>query len=186
MNTALKSYNPIIKPDILAALQREGVILRQKGRAFWASCPLHSEKTPSFKVDPERQTFYCFGCRRHGDVIAFVMERHGLTFREALTYLGIENSRIDYVQVRKNKERRALIGSFRAWEKERRDELATLLRACRQVIASRKPPLSETELEALALLQGEIDYLEYLYDILCNRDDRDKYELFKEELGYGE
>lgn len=181
MNVA---FNQIIKPDILTAIQREGIILRQRGRAFWALCPLHSEKTPSFKVDPDRQTFYCFGCHRHGDVITFVMERHGLSFREALTYLGIESGHVDHAQVIKKKERLTLIHSFRVWEKERRDELADIIQICRQAMVSRKPPLSKTDLEAIAMLQAEVDYLEYLYDILCNRDDRDKYELFKEELGY--
>ncbi len=181
MNTA---FNQIIKPDILAILQSEGVVFRKRGRAFWALCPLHSEKTPSFKVDTERQTFYCFGCRRHGDVITFVMEQHGISFRETLSYLGIEVSRVDKAVVAKRKKRRALIHAFRDWEKKRGDELAEILRACRQVIASKEPPLDEPDLEPLAFLQGEVDYLEYLYNILSYGDDKDKYELFKEELGY--
>jgi hypothetical protein len=185
MNTALKSFDQITKPDILATLEQEGVILRQRGSSFWALCPLHSEKTPSFKVNHERQTFYCFGCHRHGDVITFVMEQHGLSFRDALTYLGIESGRIDQALIAKRRERQALTHAFRAWERERRDELADILRICHQAIVSKKPPIAEPEIEALAMLQGEIDYIEYLYDILCNRGDRDKYELFKEEMGYG-
>lgn len=182
MNVAFNQQ--ITKPDILATLEQEGVILRQRGRSFWALCPLHSEKTPSFKVNHERQTFHCFGCNRHGDVITFVMERHDLSFRDALTYLGIESVRIDQTLVAKRRERQALTHAFRAWERERRDELADILRTCRQDIVSKTLPLSEPEIEALAMLQEEIDYIEYLYDILCDRDDKDKYELFREEMSY--
>ena len=108
------------------------------------------------------------------------MERHGFSFREALSYLGIENGHVDHVHVAESKKRRALIEAFRAWEKAKRDDLAEVLRTCRQVVASKKPPLSEPELETLAFLQGEADYLEYLYDVLCGRDDSEKYEFFKE------
>lgn len=186
MGTSAFKISSIDKPDIVKALEREGVVLLQRGNVFWASCPLHNESTPSFKVDPGRQTFYCFGCHRHGDVITFVRERHGLSFKEAVKYLGMETNVPEPALIAEARERRELILAFRTWEKAKRDELAALLRACRQVIASKKPLSSEPEIEALALLQGEVDYAEYIYDILCGRDDRDKYELFEEEFGYGE
>ena len=62
--------------------------LKKRGRAFWACCPFHSEKTPSFSVSPERQTFHCFGCGKGGDVITFIMEAEHLEFREALERLA--------------------------------------------------------------------------------------------------
>lgn len=59
--------------------------LKKSGRTFKACCPFHSEKTPSFVVDPERQTWHCFGaCSTGGDVIEFVRRREGLDFKEAL------------------------------------------------------------------------------------------------------
>ena len=42
------------------------VTLTPKGRYLWACCPFHSEKTPSFKVDVELGTYYCFGCHKGG------------------------------------------------------------------------------------------------------------------------
>lgn len=66
----------------------ESVQLRRAGRSFRGLCPFHSEKTPSFFVSSERQTYHCFGCGRGGDLFSFVMEREGMTFPEALAMLA--------------------------------------------------------------------------------------------------
>ncbi len=58
------------------------------GGRFKALCPFHREKTPSFHVNRERQTFYCFGCQKGGDVLTFLQEIDGVTFREALEQLA--------------------------------------------------------------------------------------------------
>ncbi|MEX1023014.1 MAG: DNA primase, partial [Dehalococcoidia bacterium] len=59
--------------------------LKKSGRTFKACCPFHNERTPSFVVDPERQTWHCFGaCSTGGDVIEFVRRREGFDFKEAL------------------------------------------------------------------------------------------------------
>jgi len=57
------------------------------GRAV-GRCPFHQEKTPSFSVNRERQIFYCFGCGKGGDAIAFLREYEGLSFMEALRQLA--------------------------------------------------------------------------------------------------
>ncbi|MFQ5657350.1 MAG: DNA primase [Candidatus Methylomirabilales bacterium] len=62
--------------------------LKQTGKYFRALCPFHSEKTPSFTVNPERQIFYCFGCGEGGDVFRFLMRREGFTFPEAVRHLA--------------------------------------------------------------------------------------------------
>jgi DNA primase len=66
----------------------ETVQLRKTGRNFQGLCPFHSEKTPSFTVNPEKGIFYCFGCAAGGDVIAFVMKQGGLRFTEAVKLLA--------------------------------------------------------------------------------------------------
>jgi DNA primase len=64
------------------------VTLRKSGRNWMGLCPFHGERTPSFSVSREKGTYYCFGCKRGGDVIDFVMETERLTFAEAVERLA--------------------------------------------------------------------------------------------------
>ncbi|MFO7737957.1 MAG: DNA primase [Desulfatiglandaceae bacterium] len=64
------------------------VQLRKAGRNYVGLCPFHAEKAPSFSVNPERQTFHCFGCKKGGDIFSFWMEYHSTTFPEAIRDLA--------------------------------------------------------------------------------------------------
>lgn len=64
------------------------VQLKKAGANFWACCPFHSEKTPSFSVSPSKQFYHCFGCGRTGSAISFLMDYSGLTYPEAVEELA--------------------------------------------------------------------------------------------------
>ena len=64
------------------------VRLKQRGQNFIGLCPFHSEKTPSFNVNPARQIYHCFGCGKGGDAFKFLMEHEHMGFFEAITVLA--------------------------------------------------------------------------------------------------
>ena len=64
------------------------VQLRHRGRTHTGLCPFHSEKTPSFVVYPETQSYYCFGCGAGGDVITFIRTMNNLGYVEAVKFLA--------------------------------------------------------------------------------------------------
>ena len=64
------------------------VQLTRKGSNLFGLCPFHSEKTGSFSVSPDKQIYYCFGCKRGGGVINFIMEEENLSFPDAVRFLA--------------------------------------------------------------------------------------------------
>ena len=62
--------------------------LKKKGTNYWACCPFHNEKTPSFSVSPSKGIYKCFGCGKGGNSVNFVMEIGGLSYPEALKELA--------------------------------------------------------------------------------------------------
>lgn len=77
----------------------EYVPLRKNGKNHIGLCPFHSEKTPSFTVNHEKQIFYCFGCATGGNVFTFLMKQENLSFPEAVRTVakrvGIDLSMLD-------------------------------------------------------------------------------------------
>jgi DNA primase len=66
----------------------ECVSLKKAGANMKGLCPFHGEKTPSFMVNPARQSFHCFGCGEGGDVLSFMMKYYNLTFPETIKQLA--------------------------------------------------------------------------------------------------
>jgi len=73
--------------DIVSVIG-EHVQLKRSGASLKGLCPFHAEKTPSFIVNPARQSFHCFGCGEGGDVFTFMMRYHNMTFPEAVKELA--------------------------------------------------------------------------------------------------
>jgi len=72
----------------LLVLVGSAVKLRKQGSAHVGLCPFHAERSPSFQVVANRGFYHCFGCGKHGDAFAWLMEREGMTFPEALEQLA--------------------------------------------------------------------------------------------------
>lgn len=86
-------FNQSAKEEIKRAADIVEIIgqvvqLRKAGKNYVGLCPFHAEKDPSFTVNPERQTFHCFGCKKGGDIFSFWMEYHSSSFPEALRDLA--------------------------------------------------------------------------------------------------
>lgn len=61
--------------------------LRVRGRTYSTLCPFHNERTPSFFIYPESNTYHCFGCGVHGDVISLAQHLYNISFKEAVLRL---------------------------------------------------------------------------------------------------
>lgn len=162
------------KPDILTILENEGIELKQKGKHFWSLCPFHSEGYPSFIVDPERQTFYCFGCGAGGDVISFIMKFKSLDFKSALAYLGINGK--SYKPNPQELRKRQLIQQFKQWCNNYHNDLCQLIRTLQKAKVKIK---TVEDAEKLA----ELYHLEPLWlhrtEILQGNDESAKLELYR-------
>jgi len=82
------SVETVVERTDIVAVIGEYVSLQRAGSGYKGLCPFHNEKTPSFNVVPEKGLFYCFGCQKGGDVIAFLRELEGISFVEAVERLA--------------------------------------------------------------------------------------------------
>lgn len=129
-------------------------------------CPFHSERTPSLKLY-ENNTWYCFGCGAHGDVIDFVSKMEGKTFSETIRLLALELgigvsefSTTDYSNYLKNKRIKAHRAAQDEWIKKARFSISFLLRNARKIMSK-----GEQTDEFFTALQS-ISRLEYLSEAL--------------------
>ena len=100
------------------------VALQKSGRSFKAPCPFHTERTPSFIVNPERQSWHCFGaCSTGGDAFSFVMRHQNIEFGEALRILaqkaGVELSQASKQNSDKRSKLHAVNRLAASWYQER-------------------------------------------------------------------
>jgi DNA primase len=83
-----ESIEQILSATDIVDLIQSYVPLKRAGAQYRANCPFHNEKTPSFYVNPARQSFHCFGCGKGGDAISFVRDYENLPFMEAVQKLA--------------------------------------------------------------------------------------------------
>lgn len=103
-----------VKNDIVEVIS--GYLkMQKKGSNYWACCPFHNEKTPSFSVSGSKQMFHCFGCGVSGNVYTFIMKYENYSFPEAVKMLadraGVQLPEMEYneeTRRRENKRARLL------------------------------------------------------------------------------
>ncbi len=78
----------VVQATDIVDLISQYVPLKKQGARYFACCPFHNEKTPSFYVDPVKKLYYCFGCHAGGNVFHFVMEKENLNFPQAVEFLA--------------------------------------------------------------------------------------------------
>jgi len=143
----------------------ETVALKRAGSAYKGLCPFHTEKTPSFIVSPDRESWRCFGCGEGGDIFTFLMRRDGVDFREALSRLaekaGVELSARTAKDDRHRRRLREALEAAIAWYRE------VLLQA-RQAEPARRY-LDERGLTAETLECFAIGYAPNTWDALTRR-----------------
>ncbi|MFQ3577243.1 MAG: DNA primase, partial [Cytophagales bacterium] len=84
--------------------------LKRKGKDYWAPCPFHGEKTPSFSVAPQKGIYKCFGCGVSGDSVKFIMEIERISFIEAIKVLAKKyNIELEEIQVSEEKKEEATL-----------------------------------------------------------------------------
>lgn len=77
----------LARVDIVDVVERH-LSIKKGGANYFACCPFHGEKTPSFSISPSKQFYHCFGCGVHGNAISFLMEYSGLSFVDAVKELA--------------------------------------------------------------------------------------------------
>ena len=104
------------KVDLIKVVS-EHVRLTKRNKDFWGLCPFHQEDSPSFKVNPQMQSWYCFGCERSGDVFTFVELIEKTDKRGALTLLaeraGVELKKLSPEQKERSDSRRRLLAMLK-------------------------------------------------------------------------
>lgn len=102
-----KTIEAVRNLDIEDVLKSWGLEFRRRGSTMFASCPFHSEKTPSFSITPGRNLWYCHSCHRGGDGIKFYMEREGMDFLQAVEAIAKANNlHIEYTKEEQTDEQR--------------------------------------------------------------------------------
>jgi DNA primase len=155
----IKSKLPVV--DVVG----ETVVLKRAGSAYKGLCPFHAEKTPSFIVTPDRESWRCFGCGEGGDIFTFLMRRDGIDFREALSRLaekaGVELSAQTAKEDRHRRRLREALEAAIAWYRE------VLLQANQAEKA--RAYLDERGLTAETLERFGIGYAPTSWDALTRR-----------------
>lgn len=132
----IRALNPLS-----VELERYGIKADKKG---FARCPFHSEKTASFRVYPDN-TFHCFGCGAHGDVITFVMKMQNISFSDTCARLDGEVSYSEQRKINKIKREREKEAQKRVLATDEYFNALDLFEANETIIRDLRPTSAEAK-----------------------------------------
>jgi hypothetical protein len=179
MNRSEKNFRkePDTPAQLLASLAGQcGVELKPSGYGrLIGLCPFHNEKTPSFVIFPEGR-FYCFGCKEHGDAIDFVRKQQGLSYLQALNFLGRKRPDLSHeAQQQRNKNRQDKLKA-----KWRESDLAWTLSKLIRLANMGLKALTPENFEAYGEVVGGLADWERWHDILISGSREEKAGLMKD------
>jgi hypothetical protein len=168
----------ITKPSIIEVVSKR-VELRKVGKEHIGLCPFHADKHPSLYVNEEKGLYHCFSCSSSGDVIDFVMQLDGLSFRAAAESLGISSEFTPTPVVNTKKQKAAAM--LADWLNDSFSKVGSICRELSQEIgiASRipDPELStslECEWEILSDLHADLQNPLLAGEMLAAKDTIDR------------
>jgi DNA primase len=131
------------RTDIVDVVGRYADLKKRSG-AYWANCPLHTDGSPSFKVNPARQSFICFGCGAKGDVFDFVMAADNVDLPGAIERILaiVGGGKADPVALAVQAARRAAAARQEAQEAARRTAQARRIWNEAEYLTGRSAPLA--------------------------------------------
>ena len=166
--------------DLVQIIEQSGVELRRSGSRYVGLCPFHDDKHPSFAV--YQNNYHCFSCHAHGDAIDFVQKMYGLSFPEALKYLGIEQGRVTpkiRKDIKKRKRRAELVKEFKDWLSHYSAYVGSMINETQSLMRKGIPP---EDLDLYAPLLHRLPVWEYHLSILVEGSDELKCELYKDKM----
>lgn len=151
-------------------LEGHGVELKSGGGGrLKGLCPLHAEKTPSFLLYPDGR-YYCFGCGEGGDAIDLVRRLHGLSYPDALRFLGLSGPKPTAAALQRIKAER-MAREDAAWrEREVARTLGIAIRRCHEALQRITPDT----LDDHTLILQSLPVIEYQHQTLIDGTPADK------------
>jgi hypothetical protein len=160
-------------------------------------CPFHNERRPSFKVYPDTNSFYCYGCGASGSIIDFVARYHGVKPLEAAKIidcnfrLGLADGRVPEEQRREYAEKKAardnnkrLVNDYMEWESKYYLYLCDSLYLYDKLLEASKPKSMDDDFtEDFVMATNRKQIIEYHLDILDKGEIDEKVSLYIEKRG---
>jgi len=147
-------------------VQQHGIELRPAGRELVGLCPFHNDRHPSFRVNVEKNVWFCFPCSEGGDGIKFIEKLYGVGFKEALKVLGVDGTR----PPRRPDPERDRAKLIAAWSSDTSWRVCAALREISDAFYICSLARKETYADRKLIAEHE-DALARAWEILCDLDD---------------